>query len=120
MSDRKIRVNKSQLVGKIKENKANHVKEYEQAVKDYKEEAAKQLSDLSKKLEEGKTNLKLELVSPVNKSDEYDKLIAMFETWEVDDFVDLSQEEFNQYVMDETSFAIHAKGLNTYYSSRRG
>jgi hypothetical protein len=119
-SDRKIKVNKWQLVTKIKENKANHIKEYEQALKDYKEEAQKQLDEQAKRLAEGKTDLKLQLVSPLNKTEDYDKLIAMFEVWEVEEFVELSQGEFNEYIMDETDFAIQAKGMNTFYSSRRG
>ena len=39
----------------------------------------------------------------------------MFE-WEVDDVVELEQNEFNEYVQDETEFAIQAKFSNMFYS----
>jgi hypothetical protein len=38
----------------------------------------------------------------------------MFE-WEVEDFVELEQQEFNEYVQDETDFARMAKLSNSAY-----
>jgi hypothetical protein len=39
-------------------------------------------------------------------------------TWEVDDIVELSQDEFLEYVQDETDFARSAKFSNAMYVSR--
>jgi uncharacterized protein YbjQ (UPF0145 family) len=112
---RTISVNKVKLIEKIKENKANHIKEYEKAVVAYKEEALKQLNEQIKKVEEGSLNAALNLITPINNSENYDKILQMFE-WEVEDVVELEQNEFNEYVQDETEFAVQAKYSNSFYN----
>ena len=64
--------------------------------------------------ESGVLTLKLNLVSPVNRSSDYNKVIEMFE-WEIDETVKLTQKEFNEYIHDETSDAVHVKMLNSTY-----
>ena len=117
MSSRTINVKKVDLIARIKENKENHIVEYNKAVIAYKEEALKQLADLTKQVGEGKLGVKLELVTPVNNAENYDKIVEMFE-WEVEEVVQLKQDEFNEYVQDETDFAVSAKFSNTFYSMK--
>jgi hypothetical protein len=112
--NRKIKVNKTELINKIKENKKNHIEEYNKAVIAYKEEALRQLNDLTQKVNNGDLSIQLDLVSPVNNSDNYEKIIEMFE-WEVEKVVELEQQEFIEYVQDETQFALTAKMSNTTY-----
>lgn len=112
--NRMIKVDKSALINKIKENKENHIKEYEKAVVAYKKEALKQLKDQVEKVEGGSLKARLDLVSPVNSADNYDKIILMFEM-EVEHIVELSQSEFNEYIHDETHFAISSKMSNMTY-----
>jgi len=112
--NRTIKVKKADLIAKIKENKKNHVADYKQAVVAYKKEAIKQLKELTENAKAGQMNLQLKLVTPVDNSANYDKIISMFE-WEVEDIVELDQNEFNEYVNDETSFAVQAKMLNATY-----
>lgn len=116
---REITVDKQKLIDIIKANKEKHIAEYNAAVLAYREEAAKQLKVQSKALKEGKLDIKINLISPKNEEDEYEKLITMF-TWEVNNQVVLSQGEFNEYVHDETSFALNSKMLNTSYSKAKG
>jgi len=40
--------------------------------------------------------------------------------WEVDDVVELTQNEFNEYVLDENSFTIMAQTSNGMYSEKWG
>lgn len=112
--NRKINVNKDNLIVKIKENKAKHIEEYEKAVVAYKEEALKQLAKQTKRVEEGALNAQLDLITPVNNEENYDAILAMFR-WEENDVVELDQNEFKEYVLDETDFAITAKMSNTAY-----
>ena len=78
------------------------------------------MNQQKKSLEKGNLNIGLNLVAPVNMEAEYDKLIQIFE-WEVEDHVELSTGEFNEYVLDETHFAVNAKILNsTYLAGGRG
>ena len=114
---RTIKVNKQELIDKIKDNKENHIKEYKQAVIDYKKEASLQLLDLKKKLNKGEMDLYMSITTPVDSSENYDKIALMFEM-DVDDIVELSQGEFNEYIHDETSFAIQARLSNSTYSGK--
>ena len=114
--NRTILLKKEELIAKIKENKEIHEKEYADAVVAYKVEALKQLTVQTAKVQEGALDAALELVTPVNNSENYDKIIEMFE-WDVRDEVELSQNEFLEYVQDETQFALEAKYSNTFYSS---
>lgn len=111
---RTVKVKRSDLIEKIKENKKKHIEEYDKAVIAYKEEALKQLEKLTEKANDGKMNLKLDLITPVNVSEDYDKIVEMFE-WEVEDVVELSQDEFIQFVQDESDFSVSAKLSNTAY-----
>lgn len=111
---RKIKVEKADLIAKIKENKENHIVEYGKAVIAYKKEALRQLEIQTKKINEGGLNAKLDLITPINNADNYDKILQMFE-WEVDDVVELEQNEFIEYVQDETDFAVSAKFSNMSY-----
>lgn len=116
-NSRTIKVKKSDLIDKINENKNLHIAEYNNAVILYKEEALKQLNALINATNNGDLEIKLNLVTPVNNVENYDKIIEMF-TWEVDDIVELSQDEFLEYVQDETDFARSAKFSNAMYVSR--
>jgi hypothetical protein len=114
---RKINVQKSKLIEQIKENKKNHIAEYAKAVIAYKEEALRQLATLTTFVNDGKMDIRLDLVTPINNSKNYDKIVEMFE-WEVNDVVELEQSEFIEYVQDETDFAIQAKFSNTAYFNK--
>lgn len=115
--NRTISVDKKKLIEKIRENKANHIVEFKEAVINYKAEALRQLTDLQNKVLGGALDIKLNLVTPIDNSANYDNIIEMFE-WEVNDTVTLEQNEFIEYVQDETSFAITAKMSNMAYSHR--
>lgn len=112
--NRKIKVQKNELIKTIKKNKENHIVEYDKAVIAYKEEALVQLEKLIEEVNNGKLDIKLNLITPVNNADNYDKILQMFE-WEVDEIVELEQKEFIEYVQDETDFAVTAKLSNKMY-----
>ena len=116
--DRTVKINKQQLIDKLTENKNAHIEEYKTAVKDYKSEAALQIKEASKNLKEDNfKKVTLQLIVPVDRTEEYDKVIEMFK-WEVQDEVELTQSEFNEYVHDDNEQARSAKFSNSYYSSR--
>jgi len=112
--NRKINVKKDELIAKIKENKENHIKEYDKAVVAYKKEAELQLMKEVARVQEGALDVKLDLITPINNADNYDKIIEMFE-WEVAEVVELQQDEFKEYVQDEFDFAVTARMSNMMY-----
>ena len=115
--NRKIKVRKAELLEKIKANKNKHIETFNKAIVAYKEEALKQLAEQTVRVNDGKLDARLNLITPVNNSEEYDKLLLMFEM-EVEDIVELEQAEFNQYVHDETDFAITSRMSNMTYLNR--
>ncbi len=115
--NRTITIKKKDLIEKIKENKTAHIKEYEEAVVTYKEEANKQLLEAKKELDNGSLRIGITLTTPINKSEEYDKIIEMF-NWEVKDEIELTQSEFNEYVHDDNEFSRQAKFANSFYSGK--
>lgn len=112
--ERTVRVEKVKLIKQIKDNKDIHIKEYDEAVIAYKKEALKQLGELETKANDGDMTLHLKLVTPINNSEKYDKILSQFE-WEVKDIVELSQSEFNKYILDDTEFSRSAKFSNMSY-----
>ena len=112
--DRTVIVNKNELINKIEENKKNHIEEYKKSVIAYKKEALKQLDILKDDISNGGLNIKLNLITPIDNSKNYDKIIEMFK-WDVNEVVDLTQSEFKEYVQDETDFAFYAKSANQSY-----
>jgi len=112
--NRVITIDKNQLITTILENKNNHIKDYKEAVKAYKIEAKKQLQQATQDLKDGKLKIKLNLITPVDRSLDYDKVVEMFK-WEQKDSIEITQKEFNEYVLDETQEALQAKMLNSSY-----
>jgi hypothetical protein len=113
---RTITLERLKLIDKITENKANHIKEYDKAVIDYKAEALKQLAEQTQNAKNGNIDIKLNLISPVDNSKNYDRILEMF-TWDVQDIVELDQDEFLEYVQDETTHARESRFANTLYYS---
>ena len=113
---RTIKLKKSRLIDKIKQNKKNHIELYNKAVIAYKKEALKQIEHITELINKGEVGVKLDLVTPVNKEEEYDKIIEMFD-WEVEEVIELNQNEFREYVQDEIAFATDAKFRNMTYAS---
>jgi len=114
IGNRLVKVKKAELIEKIKQNKENHVKMFRKAIVAYKKVALTQLEEQIERVDDGALDAKLNLITPQNRESEYDKLLVMFEM-EVEEFVELEQREFNQYVHDEFNFAIEATMSNMAY-----
>lgn len=112
--NRTVKISKSKLIEKIKENKIEHIKDYQEAVKAYIEEANKQLLKAKSELDNGSFTIGIRLTTPVNREEEYDKVIEMF-NWEVQDEIELTQSEFNEYVHDDNDSSRSAKLANSSY-----
>jgi hypothetical protein len=111
---RVILLTKAKLIARITENEKKHIAAYNQAVKAYKIEALKQLAELTKSAKTGDMSLRLNLTTPVDNRKNYAKIREMFE-WDNRDEIELEQQEFNEYVLDETEYARHAQMSNSMY-----
>lgn len=115
-AERIIKISKEDLISRLKENLASHLKDYKAGIAAYKKEVTKQLALLQSKNAAGELRLQLELTEPVDNSETYEKVIEMFE-WELATKVELTQAEFKQYVQDDNSYANAAYFANTMYLS---
>lgn len=96
-----VKIEKSKLLEILKENKTKHLKDYKTASKVFLEDAIAKLQemlDIAKK--DGKVIRDLGLDQPVSYVDSYDTVIQMLEL-SVEDIVELSFNEFQQYVEDK-------------------
>lgn len=112
--NRQINIKKAELIEKIKANKEVHIKDYEEAVIAYRKKAAELITKVQEELTNGSLKIGINLVTPVNRADEYDKVIEMF-NWETNDEIVITQEEFNEYVHDDNTSSIQAKFTNSTY-----
>lgn len=141
-NEKTITVDKKTLVKTLVQNKIKHVKEYEQALLDYKKVAKHKLElihqDAVKTLEENYEDVlkKIEAFDPENPiehrvyivdsiffdlkvphnyEEQYELAIQMY-NWEVDETVKLTVTEFQNFVMDNWEWQKEFKMLNSTYS----
>lgn len=116
-----VKVNLVTLLATIKQNKDNHDAAFVKTVEQYKEAVLKAVEH---NLEIAKTgdlekiaNMKPMPPSPVTYTSSYEKMIKMLEM-SVDTDIELSDSEFDQYVMDnwywKPSFALVSGSINDY------
>jgi len=114
MYERTVVIEKKDLIEKIKTHKNNHIKEYDEAVEIYKREANKKLNAMKRDISNGKINVRFDLNPPISRVDQYDKILMQLE-WEKRDELELQQNEFNQYVLDEYGWRQQASLSNSFY-----
>lgn len=102
-----VKVNKQELRSKLTDNLDKHVREYEEASKGYAEavvEAARAVETIaSKGADHSRIKAKAmelwQLPEPESHEEDYLRAIEMLE-WEVEEEIELTQQEFQQYVQD--------------------
>lgn len=121
----KIKVAKQELIEKLKENRALHKEEYEKAVLGYKinvkkafRERLKELKNLPE-LELGEFNTYFnKLYKPDSHDNEFKLAIGMLEL-SVDEFVEITAEEYQQYYLNEWSWK-QSWGLTHFTNCKAG
>ena len=115
---RKICVNTTSVIKALRQNKEQHIFDYEKAKIFYKEEGLRQVAEIAEKLKNGETGLYLHLTEPINREEWYDDKIKMFEM-EISATVELEQYEFESLILDKDSDIKEAKFANSFYSHVR-
>lgn len=96
-----MQVDKQQLIDTLTENRGNHIKAYEEAIKVYRVKAEKALRARASEIRDGKTvDPGIGLTIPENYESQYNDAITRLE-WTVGDTVELSRSEFRQFILDE-------------------
>ena len=118
--ERVITVKRAALLTKLAENKKEHEKLYNEAVVGYRVAVKNKLSAELDRVSSSKDwleNLGISMVKPTSYLKEFDRAIAMF-TMEVNDEVELSEEDFSQYVMNEWDWMRNWVVSNAGYSGQ--
>jgi hypothetical protein len=113
--NRTVKIKKNDLIQAIKKNRETHIEDFNRAVEAYKIEAIKQLKNGIREAKNGSLKVSLNLVTPIDRSAEYDKIIKIFE-WEIANEVELTQKEFLEYVEDDNDYAKQALFCNSTYT----
>lgn len=97
---RSVRINKEELLSKVRINRDNHKHTFEKALIGYREEVIKELEESLHNARIGKKiQTYISLEEPMNQTQDYDRVIAMLEMSE-DQIIELTSQEFDHYVLD--------------------
>jgi hypothetical protein len=116
----KIRIRKETVLEVLKENKAKHCLEYEEAILGWISKAKTKLTDLLTELNSDKArSLKIEvyLPRPVSYEKEYEKAIKMIE-FEIREEIEISTQDFDKYFLDEWSWKENFLSNSGLYKGR--
>jgi hypothetical protein len=111
---RNVKMKKAEVIRILEANKAKHLTDYSEAKVAFKKQALLELAKATKQIEKGSLELKVSLISPVSRKQYFDNVIGMFKN-DVNTEVDLTQAEYNEYILDSGSEAVQAFMSNSVY-----
>lgn len=100
----KVSVEKSNLIEILRSNRQTHVETYKKAMDKYRDKA---ISSFTEQIEAAKNDkpfvTTIYLDKPINHQEDYDAIIGVIEM-SVDDTVELDEDEYRYYVLDNWSW----------------
>lgn len=112
----KITVAKNELLAKLEENRADHRRIFEEALEGFRAKVIRELDKLTAKVKAGdRGTVQYIARAPEDHTRDYDRVIAMLKM-SMDDFIQLSEEDFCAYVQDDWGWQSHF--LSNVYGSR--
>lgn len=112
-----IKVKKTDLLVKLRENLKEHQAIFDEAVVGYKSRAVELLEDHIARIKRGKLErVHVMLPVPENHKSDYERVIAMLEM-SVDDTIEIPESEFQAYVMDDWAWKQQFLTASAEYSS---
>ena len=114
-SDRLIKVEKQRLIDTVTANREEHRGQFLAAQEKYRARVIEVLDERLDAARRGdKININISLPVPQDYTDWYDKALAGLE-WEVSDYVNLGQEEFNRLVLNDWEWRQAFAGTSLSY-----
>lgn len=117
---RSVKLNRDELLGIVRQNKDKHVKEYAEAVEDYKAAVIRIAKANLKLANTGDLDKIAKMQSvpgqPVSYEDSYNRSIRMLEL-SVDEVIELQEDVFNQLVLDEWTWKRSFTAMGATYKS---
>ena len=116
---REIKVNKAELLKKLRENRNEHRAIFEEALEGYRAEAIRLLDKALADAKKGRKIITyIHLQEPVDQTKDYDRAIGMLEMC-VDNEITVTSQEYAQYVMDDWSWKEQFLATNTFYTEMK-
>lgn len=110
-----VKVDKKDLLSKLKENRKIHIIEFREVLEAYREEAIRQLEEKLKNAKKGHIDLYFNnLNKPSSAEKSYDEAISMVE-FSINSHFDLDQRDYKKYVLDEWDWKTSFEHTKTSY-----
>lgn len=107
---------KKELVSIVEDNRKEHRKIFEQAVKGYRKKVTKELEDHIERIKNGDlVYVSVHYPQPADHTRDYDRLLKMLDMTK-DDKIPLSETQFAQYVLDDWDWKRQFLTTNSSYS----
>jgi hypothetical protein len=111
-----IKVKKAALLKILRKNRAEHRQIFEEAIEGYRKAVIKEFEHRLNEIKAGKKiDVIIRLQQPQDQTKDYDRVIGMLEM-SVDDVVELDEQSYKQYVMDDWSWTNNFLSSNSTYS----
>jgi len=115
---RTVKVEKARLLAKLKENRESHRAEFLKAQSGYRAEVVEQLDKALENARNGKKIITyFNLPAPTDQTSDYDAAIEMLD-WAVGDEVELEEQAFRQYILDDWTWKQSWGLSNSVYLSK--
>ena len=117
-----ITVSKDRILKILKSNKEKHIKEYNEALTAFYTKAAMVFSSMMEKALNSDPSLTInevcELIKPISHQEEYELVIRMLQM-DLNEVVDLSRQEYTQYIDDNWTWTQQFKSINSSYTIQK-
>lgn len=115
---RTVRIDRDEFVAKVQENRDSHRSVFERAVEGYRERWVEELERRLNDVRRGRAiDQYFRLPEPEDHTDDYDRILTMARM-SVDEVVELSEDEFAMFVMDQWSWKHDFARTASMYSRR--
>jgi hypothetical protein len=111
-----VKIKRDKLLNIVRSNKEKHIKEFNEAVEDFKKAVIKVSEENVTLINEGKLELKPVPHKPVSYESSYVRAIRMLEL-SVDTEIELNLHDFDQLVQDEWQWKQTFSTMNSTYKS---
>lgn len=114
----KVRINRVDLMHVMRKNRDEHREIFEEALIGYKAKCIEELDMLLKRARAGeRVQVYVAVQQPMDQTADYDRVIRMLEM-SIDEVVELTQQQFACYVMDDWGWKGDFIGTNALYSAK--
>ena len=116
---RTVRLDRDELVARVQENRDQHRSVFEKALEGYRERWIEELERRLRHVRRGRNiNQYFSLPEPEDHTDDYDRVLTMARM-SVDEVIELNEDEFAMYVMDQWSWKGNFTHTTAMYTGGR-